>query len=232
MLLNYIQGKGKLDKDMLANVTSLTIGGTSIVGVDVSGKRGTSFTLSNEMDSNYHFTGNFVAGIYNPSKENKVFSPGDLKDISFVKYMPKLTKLNIQYNKISDISALSELTELDTVMLSYNNISDISPLKKLDKILMLTLDSNNISDISVLSGKKTIEHLYLSENKISNIEPLRDFDNLKYLVLSSNSISNVDPLKNKQNMKSVMLYSNSGLSQAVIEELKKTLPADCYVSYF
>ena len=77
-------------------------------------------------------------------------------------------------NQIRDISPLAGLARLTELNLSHNEISDISPLAGLAKLTELNLSHNEISDISPLEGLTSLTQLHLDHNQISDVMPLVD----------------------------------------------------------
>jgi len=75
---------------------------------------------------------------------------GDLVDISALKWLKKLTWLDLQYNRVRDISALAELKNLELLWLTHNQIADFSPLQDL-----------NIKDIMISE-----QHIWLPKIRV------------------------------------------------------------------
>jgi hypothetical protein len=69
---------------------------------------------------------------------------GHLKDISGLKGLKTLTRLNLSNNRLTDIACLGELTWLNRLYLSNNLISDVSDLSRLKKLKTLDLRDNVI----------------------------------------------------------------------------------------
>jgi predicted HNH restriction endonuclease len=76
----------------------------------------------------------------------------NITDISVLKNLSNLIKLDLRKNKIADISALKNLSKLVKLDLGKNQITDISALKNLPNLTKLRLDkihlqrNNNISN--------------------------------------------------------------------------------------
>ena len=132
----------------------------------------------------------------------------NLSDISRLKNLRNLQRLQLNANNISDISPLKNLTKLTDLYLNANNISDISPLKNLRNLLGLELDDNNISDISPLKNLRKLRKLDLDGNNISDISPLKNLTDLVVLHLNDNNISDISPLKNLTGLDKLMLAFN------------------------
>lgn len=80
---------------------------------------------------------------------------GDVRDISPLAKLTKLTSLNIQYNKISDISVLSNLKNLTEFYASMNCIGDFRPLMKLP----------NLTDFSAGNQFVKLDPIYIDHSK-------------------------------------------------------------------
>ena len=78
----------------------------------------------------------------------------------------------INSNSISDLTPLRDLTQLTRLDLEGNQISDISPLAHLTNLVILELGTNNIRNISALSGLTNLFSVRLWNNNIFDISPL------------------------------------------------------------
>jgi hypothetical protein len=97
-----------------------------------------------------------------------------------------LQGLTLAYNDIKDISPLARLDKLTLLTLGYNEVSDLSKLSGLTRLSKLTLQNNQIADLSPLYPLTG-----LSELNLLNDESLQ-CDEVKALqqVLTSTSITN------------------------------------------
>ena len=73
-----------------------------------------------------------------------------ISDVSFLEWLPGLTRLGLGNNNIADIEPLGSLVNLSELGLSHNAITDISPLASLPNVAWLWLQENNIADIGAL----------------------------------------------------------------------------------
>ena len=153
----------------------------------------------------------------------------NISDISALKDLTKLEKLDIAYNNITDISVLENLTELEYLNLAYNNISDITPLKDLRSLKHVNLERNSISDTAPLSRLTSAEKLMLSHNEIYDIKPLSSMRSLKYLYLSYNHITDISPLTTLENVREVEVAYNEITDISPIWELTKKSLTDADV---
>ncbi|NLR08610.1 MULTISPECIES: MucBP domain-containing protein [Lactobacillaceae] len=91
----------------------------SLKGLEYA-KNLTRITLSSSMNTDIH---------------GDTYYQGDVRDISPLANLIKLTSLDIQYNKISDISVLSNLINLTEFNASMNYIGDFRPVTNLPKLI-------------------------------------------------------------------------------------------------
>lgn len=98
--------------------------------------------------------------------------------------------------EIQDISPIRELGNLEKIDLSDNKIKDLTPLSGLNNLAELWLHNNQIEDLSPLSGLSSLNDLYLYNNQIVDISPLSELTNLKELSLLNNKIQDVSHLYN------------------------------------
>ena len=83
-----------------------------------------------------------------------------------------LTRLNIANAQIKDISLLFGLTKLSALNVLGNQINNISVLANFPDLTYLYLGSNQIEDIAVLSGLTSLKGIWLQGNQITDISPL------------------------------------------------------------
>lgn len=211
MLMDYISGKGKINKEMLANVKRARI------------------MLGNIGASDYYISV-FVDGYTVPEQIN--IKDCNIKDYSFVNYFYSIEELALGYLNITDeeLAAIDfeKLSGLKRLNLGGNEISDISQLKHLKKLEYLQLINNDISDITPLKDLTNLKELLLDINKISDVTALKSLTNLEKLSLSSNELTDISPLKKLTKLKSLVLVGNYFLPKSEIEALRKALP-DCEI---
>ncbi|MDR3277948.1 MAG: leucine-rich repeat domain-containing protein, partial [Oscillospiraceae bacterium] len=134
----------------------------------------------------------------------------NITDITPLRYLTKLTRLQLASNKISDLTPLKSLTELSELFLTYNSISDVTPLQSLTKLTTLYLDHNNISDVAPLQSLTNLTMLNLGSNSISDIAPLQSLTELGLLCLDNNIIlSDITPLQSMTDMQKLYLNNNN-----------------------
>ncbi len=121
-------------------------------------------------------------------------------DLTPIKKLTKLQKLNLSLSQISDIEPIKGLTNLQELRLSYTKVSSIEPLTKLSNLQYLDLWETQISNLEPLSGMKKLQELMLTSTKVSNLEPLRGLVNLKILLLMGTQVDNLEPIKDCKNL--------------------------------
>jgi internalin A len=90
-------------------------------------------------------------------------------DISPLKELKSLTRVNLSNNEISEVFSLRELKSLTKLNLSHNQIVDIRVLEELESLTKLNLGYNSISDISALKNLKRLEQLDITSNQIKQL---------------------------------------------------------------
>ena len=101
-------------------------------------------------------------------------------------------------NSISDISPLKDLTTLTRLQLSDNPISDISALSGMTSMSELHLNNNSVSDISALSGMTSMITLYMKNNNVADVSPLSGMTLLSVLSVAGNPISDYATIRTLQ----------------------------------
>jgi len=124
----------------------------------------------------------------------QIWGAGQLKDLSIIGGLAELNRLTIHAANISDFEPLSNLTKLTKLDLQGNRISEISSLclHSFPDLTELALWNNLITDISELRGLTNLTFLALGSNQITDISPLNNLKKLKYLDLMNNPIARKD----------------------------------------
>ena len=142
-----------------------------------------------------------------------------INNISVLKDLSNLTILYLSSNQIRDISVLKDLSNLTELYLNSNQIIDISVLKELSNLTELNLRNNPIIDISVLKDLSNLTQLNLWNNQIIDISVLKDLSNLTQLILSENQISDISVLKGLSNLTQLVLSENQISDISVLKGL-------------
>lgn len=151
------------------------------------------------------------------------FYMNKLTDISALKDLTGLERLNCGQNQIHDLTPLKKMSKLNHLDLDYNGITSLSGLEGCTGLTELTLRSNQIKDISALKGLTNMEKmLWLSDNQITDISALAGMTKLKELDLFNNQISDITPLQDLRNLQELNLGNNKEISDITpLTELTK-----------
>jgi len=121
-----------------------------------------------------------------------------LKDISSLKHIKSLKKLNLSGNaKLCDISSLSDLLLLNDLNLTgCFSIENIDALKNLARLNYLGIRGSNIKNISVISNLKNLKDLdIMGCEKINNLSPITSCTSLESLSFDSPRVQSIEPLR-------------------------------------
>ncbi len=80
----------------------------------------------------------------------------NVKDVSPLANLTKLTSLNLSGTQVSDVIPLANLRNLESLGLGTTQVSDVSPLANLTKLKMLVLNDTQVSDSSVEMLRKAL----------------------------------------------------------------------------
>lgn len=120
-------------------------------------------------------------------KGTSVSSLTNLEDIK------TLTTLNLNNTSVTNLDPLEELTDLTYLDLSKNSAidsDDLKPLQYLTKLKYLNLSGDGIDNLTYLSGLTNLNTLYLEDNPILDYTPILSYeDSLYYRDFDINSIS-------------------------------------------
>lgn len=117
-----------------------------------------------------------------------------LTDLSPLKALTKLERLNLSDTKISDITPLSGLTQLRTLNLSRTNVADLAPLRglsrldtlelvmlPLDKLAKDELDLDDSLDLGPLASLPALRELDLRQSLVVDLSPLTRIKTLTWV---------------------------------------------------
>ncbi|CAL6001136.1 leucine-rich_repeat-containing protein [Hexamita inflata] len=142
-------------------------------------------------------------------------------DISFLKNLQKLFKLNLCDCNLTEIEILGELSELRELELSDNKIENISPIQTLVKLWKLTLNRNNISNIQPLRTLVCMKTLELANNPLTDISALCTMKNLRILEIYKTNVKSIEPLQELTELTELVLHNNKISDISPLKELKK-----------
>ena len=135
-------------------------------------------------------------------------------DFSPLANVPRLQWLEVSGNiSLSNLTSLRDLKTLRRLEINHCGVSDISGLSQLTQLTSLTLRDNSISDVSPLRNLKRLTYLNLRENLISDVSPLTGLTQLENLILQNNVITDISPLEKLFQKTSVILSDNPGFPQ-------------------
>lgn len=124
----------------------------------------------------------------------------DIKDISAIGKLEKLTELNMKNLYIGDISPLAGLTNLRKLYIGNNELKSVAALRGMKELEYLDMAYNEVSDLRPLRGLRNLEYLDARRNSIGDISPLRGLARLAYLNISYNKVSDLSPLTYNANL--------------------------------
>lgn len=90
-----------------------------------------------------------------------------MRNIEFVRYMPKLRVAILAIGTVEDLTPLAGCTEVEYLELFHNDIADLTPLSGLTNLRHLNLTLNEIEDASPLYGLTGLERLWIGGNRLT-----------------------------------------------------------------
>ncbi|CAL6025774.1 Conserved_hypothetical protein [Hexamita inflata] len=120
-------------------------------------------------------------------KQLKIYEYKNL-DISCLKQMSTLTKLELGSCGLSNINALQTLVNLKQLNLAENKNIDITPLQHLNQLTILNLNFCAIKTIDVLQTLYNLDKLSICYNQIIYLQPLIELKMLTKLQTGGNKI--------------------------------------------
>jgi protein phosphatase 1 regulatory subunit 7 len=113
-------------------------------------------------------------------------------------YLPNLSILSIQSNRITKIENLENLLNLTELYLSDNGLTKIQGLDNLQKLRVLDLANNLIERLENIECLKQLEEFWFNNNNLEkweDIDTLKKLPNLKCLYMEHNPIYYVNNKK-------------------------------------
>lgn len=153
-------------------------------------------------------------------------------DISELSKCEDLEKLDLRNNSISDISSLMDIPGLKWLCLKNNRVSDLRPLMGLTRLTYLDVQNNKITSVSSAASMGSLQNLYLGGNTIGSFSPLSECASLVELGLENTNLKDTDLayLANLTKLTKLYLENNTGLTQAGVNTLQKSLK-NCKISH-
>jgi Leucine-rich repeat (LRR) protein len=142
-------------------------------------------------------------------------------DLSPLSELTNLKHLDLYWNHITDLSPLASLVNLESLDLSHNEINDLTPIANLTNLRKLDLSSNDLRDLSPLAKLTKLTNLYFWENPIEDITVLGNFTYLEVLKIRSTRVKNFDVLGKLGNLTSLSLAYNDVEDHKFLSKLKK-----------
>lgn len=138
-------------------------------------------------------------------------------NVSELKDLTKLTKLELSQSKLFNLRFLDKLKNLEILILNNNQIEFSTGLKNLPKLKHLNLGENKLKFLDSMEGLLSLESLYLYDNELENVQGLFPLTNLKKLLLHSNDLKDLNGIEGLVNLEIINASYNeiesvSGLS--------------------
>lgn len=162
--------------------------------------------------------------------ESLFISFNSIDDISFIRHLPNIKRLDLRGNNITnidvltvlksleyldldnnyikDIDVIKELQLLETLYISNNNIYSLPDLHKLQSLKIFDISNNHIDNISTISNLKSLHTLKAKNNRICNIGGISNNINLEILNIAINQIIDLSELRGLPNLKHIIFGNN------------------------
>jgi len=107
------------------------------------------------------------------------FSDTDVTDLSAIKDLKSLIKLNCARNPIRSLSPLSGLNKLQSLDCSNTQIDDLEPIQSLTNLEILKVSGTKIKNLNSLEKLHKLKHLEFSSTAVRWLKPIMGLNNLK-----------------------------------------------------
>lgn len=140
----------------------------------------------------------------------------DFEDILYLNIRKLSLRHNVKRDedglgtRLSDISLLRQMAPLRKLDLRDNHIDDLSPLSDLRRLTELDIRENKFDTIEPLETLTRLKELNLRENEIDSLEPIKYLTRLTYLNIHSNTqLESLEPIKNLVNLETLIMRNVS-----------------------
>lgn len=125
---------------------------------------------------------------HNKKLEYVDINHSNLKSLGFVKNL-NLSTLVVRDSELSDISQIKNMDKLERLELTNNKISNLKGIfDNKNKLVTLYLGGNPISDISEISKLNSLQALLVENTKIKNIKSIENMTNIHRLYVNKNDL--------------------------------------------
>jgi len=114
---------------------------------------------------------------------------GPIKSIEDVSKCPNLKRLCIVAQNISDLSPIKDMVSIEKIEIKHNNVSDISSVSSLTNLGSLGLCENPVTDITPAIACKNLRYLDLNGVDRYDPEPIAEFNEFIYLDIANATTS-------------------------------------------
>jgi serine/threonine protein kinase len=145
---------------------------------------------------------------------------GDISILTDIEKMPNLIILCLPFQQITDISALKGMQMLEKLELNGNPIMDIGPLSELKTLQTISLQETRVADTTPLNALEKLRYININGNRCHGYEFLRYVGDIEYLDLSFAAPEKILPLLNGKMVRNFQfsyadLYSLAGFEKIV-----------------
>eukprot|EP00250_Pteridium_aquilinum_P006746 c16598_g1_i1 orf=627-1964(-) len=127
-----------------------------------------------------------------PSSVTNLALPNkQLQEVSCLKALANLGRLDLSHNRLQSIEALSNCKNLKWLSIASNELRSLSGVELLSSLVVLNCSSNRITSMKEVEGLVELRALIVNDNKIKSICKLHKLTALNTLVLSKNPISSI-----------------------------------------
>lgn len=116
-------------------------------------------------------------------------------DISFLRALPDIKGLILDWISVADLTPLRGLNRLSLLELVESPVSDLTPLKGLPSLRELKLNSTAVTDLAPLNGLESLTKLHLERTKVSDLTPLKKLPGLGILKLINTEVRDLTALE-------------------------------------
>lgn len=120
----------------------------------------------------------------------------NIRTLSGVEKLGKLSEIFLKYNKIQNLDNFTEnFQNLEVLDLSHNPLKNLNPIKYFTNLRRLFLNYTNIENLELIGKNTLLEDLYMEGANVSDISFISNLINLTTIDFNYNGIENISPME-------------------------------------
>lgn len=187
----------------MTNLVNLNISGTKVTNLNNLNKKVRLVRLGGQITGSQNIT-----FLKNQKKLEELSIKSEV-NIEYIKYLPKLQKLELSHlPEIVSLAPLSKHPLLNTLVISFSKLNDLSPLSSIPNLknLAFFVVYAGFENIIKIGEMKKLEFFQVSYSDIDNIKFISGSKSLRTLIIEGSQIQDISPVINCTELRNIVLF--------------------------